>query len=51
MPLKKRAKAIEAFQNDPPTTIFLLSVRSGAFVTLKLSNIDWFALQVLWAST
>lgn len=30
MPLRKRAKAIEAFQNDPPTTIFLLSVRSGA---------------------
>eukprot|EP00658_Telonema_sp_P-2_P078630 TRINITY_DN7411_c0_g1_i2.p1 TRINITY_DN7411_c0_g1~~TRINITY_DN7411_c0_g1_i2.p1 ORF type:complete len:910 (-),score=179.13 TRINITY_DN7411_c0_g1_i2:138-2867(-) len=30
MPLKKRAKAIQAFQQDPPTTIFLLSVRSGA---------------------
>lgn len=30
MTLKKRAKAIEAFQNAPPTTVFLLSVRSGA---------------------
>jgi hypothetical protein len=30
MPLKKRADAIEAFQKDPPTTVFLLSVRSGA---------------------
>jgi SNF2 family DNA or RNA helicase len=30
MPLKQRAKAIEAFQRDPPTTVFLLSMRSGA---------------------
>jgi hypothetical protein len=30
MPLNKRAAAIEAFQKDPPTTVFLLSVRSGA---------------------
>lgn len=30
MPLKQRAKAIEAFQTAPPTTVFLLSVRSGA---------------------
>eukprot|EP00959_Pyramimonas_sp_CCMP1952_P158859 3322587-Pyramimonas_sp.AAC.1 len=30
MPLKKRAQAIASFQNDPPTTVFLLSVRSGA---------------------
>mmetsp|Transcript_13439 Transcript_13439/g.44267 ORF Transcript_13439/g.44267 Transcript_13439/m.44267 type:complete len:1465 (-) Transcript_13439:1441-5835(-) len=30
MPMKQRAKAIEAFQKDPPTTVFLLSVRSGA---------------------
>lgn len=29
-PLKQRAKSIEAFQKDPPTTVFLLSVRSGA---------------------
>ena len=30
MPLKQRAAAIAAFQADPPTTVFLLSVRSGA---------------------
>ena len=30
MPLPQRAKAIDAFQKDPPTTVFLLSVRSGA---------------------
>ena len=30
MPLKQRTKAIEAFQKDPPTTVFLLSMRSGA---------------------
>jgi len=30
MPLKQRAKAIQAFQADPPTTVFLLSMRSGA---------------------
>lgn len=30
MPLKQRAKAIQAFQGDPPTTVFLLSMRSGA---------------------
>ncbi|GAX72705.1 hypothetical protein CEUSTIGMA_g161.t1 [Chlamydomonas eustigma] len=30
MPMKQRTKAIEAFQNDPPTTVFLLSMRSGA---------------------
>jgi SWI/SNF-related matrix-associated actin-dependent regulator of chromatin subfamily A3 len=30
MPLPKRAAAIEQFQKDPPTTVFLLSVRSGA---------------------
>jgi SNF2 family DNA or RNA helicase len=27
---KKRAKALHDFQHDPPTTIFLLSLRSGA---------------------
>jgi SNF2 family DNA or RNA helicase len=30
MSLSARAKALEAFQNAPPTTIFLLSLRSGA---------------------
>jgi superfamily II DNA/RNA helicase len=30
MPMKKRAKALSDFQNDPPTTIFLLSMRAGA---------------------
>ena len=30
MPLKQRAKAIEDFQADPPTTVFLLSMRAGA---------------------
>ncbi|GAB4812994.1 hypothetical protein N2152v2_000040 [Parachlorella kessleri] len=30
MPLKQRAKAIQAFQEDPPTTVFLLSMRSGS---------------------
>ena len=28
--MKKRAKALHDFQHDPPTTIFLLSLRSGA---------------------
>jgi SNF2 family DNA or RNA helicase len=30
MAQRARARAIEAFQNDPPTTVFLLSMRSGA---------------------
>ena len=30
MPMKKRAKALHDFQNDPPTTVFLLSMRAGA---------------------
>lgn len=30
MTMKKRAKALSDFQNDPPTTIFLLSMRAGA---------------------
>ena len=30
MSLSQRAKALEAFQRAPPTTIFLLSLRSGA---------------------
>lgn len=29
MSMKNRKAAIEAFQNDPPTTVFLLSMRSG----------------------
>ena len=29
MPLRQRAKAIEAFQGDPPTTVFLLSIRAS----------------------
>ena len=30
MSLSQRAKALQEFQNDPPTTVFLLSIRSGA---------------------
>ncbi|GAB4813732.1 hypothetical protein N2152v2_000778 [Parachlorella kessleri] len=30
MPAGQRAKAIRAFQEDPPTTVFLLSMRSGS---------------------
>jgi superfamily II DNA or RNA helicase len=30
MSMKKRAKALSDFQNDPPSTIFLLSMRAGA---------------------
>jgi len=30
MSMTKRAKALADFQNDPPTTIFLLSMRAGA---------------------
>lgn len=30
MTMTKRAKALRQFQNDPPTTIFLLSMRAGA---------------------
>ena len=30
MTMTQRAKALRDFQNDPPTTIFLLSVRAGA---------------------
>jgi SNF2 family DNA or RNA helicase len=30
MPMRKRAKALLDFQNDPPTTVFLLSMRAGA---------------------
>ena len=39
MPLKQRAKAIDAFQKDPPTTVFLLSMRSGAVgINLTAAN-------------
>ena len=30
MPMRQRAKALHDFQHDPPTTIFLLSLRAGA---------------------
>ena len=30
MPMRKRAQALHDFQHDPPTTIFLLSMRAGA---------------------
>ncbi|OEU08432.1 Helicase_C-domain-containing protein, partial [Fragilariopsis cylindrus CCMP1102] len=30
MSMNQRAKALKDFQNDPPTTIFLLSMRAGA---------------------
>lgn len=30
MSMKQRAKALNDFQNDPPTTVFLLSMRAGA---------------------
>merc|ERR1712107_599873 len=30
MTMKARSKALSDFQNDPPTTIFLLSMRAGA---------------------
>eukprot|EP00525_Craspedostauros_australis_P006064 CAMPEP_0198111860 /NCGR_PEP_ID=MMETSP1442-20131203/3791_1 /TAXON_ID= /ORGANISM="Craspedostauros australis, Strain CCMP3328" /LENGTH=388 /DNA_ID=CAMNT_0043768461 /DNA_START=103 /DNA_END=1269 /DNA_ORIENTATION=+ len=30
MTMRKRAEALRDFQNDPPTTVFLLTIRSGA---------------------
>ena len=30
MSMKQRAKALADFQNDPPTTVFLISIRAGA---------------------
>jgi len=40
MPQKQRAKAIDAFQSDPPTTVFLLSMRSGAVgINLTAANV------------
>lgn len=39
MPMKQRAAAIEAFQSDPPTTVFVLSVRAAAVgITLTSAN-------------
>ncbi|KAK9847690.1 hypothetical protein WJX84_004737 [Apatococcus fuscideae] len=39
MPLKKRAQAIADFGRDPPTTIFLLTMRSGAVgINLTAAN-------------
>ena len=30
MTLSQRTKALQDFQNDPPTTVFLMSIKSGA---------------------
>ena len=30
MSLSQRTKALQDFQNDPPTTVFLMSIKSGA---------------------
>jgi SNF2 family DNA or RNA helicase len=39
MTLSKRARALREFQNDPPTTVFLLSMRSGAVgINLTAAN-------------
>jgi SWI/SNF-related matrix-associated actin-dependent regulator of chromatin subfamily A3 len=39
MPMRQRAAAIEAFQSDPPTTVFVLSVRAAAVgITLTSAN-------------
>ena len=39
MPGMRAAQAIEAFQKDPPTTVFLLSMRSGAVgINLTAAN-------------
>ena len=39
MPMKLRAAAIKAFQSDPPTTVFVLSVRAAAVgITLTSAN-------------
>ena len=40
MPEKQRAKAIAAFQTDPPTTVFLLTMRSGA-VGINLTSANY----------
>lgn len=39
MTMSKRAKALNDFQNDPPTTVFLLSMRAGAVgINLTAAN-------------
>ena len=39
MSMTQRTKAMDAFQNDPPTTIFLLSLRAGAVgINLTTAN-------------
>jgi len=39
MDMNKRRKALEQFQQDPPTTIFLLSIRAGAVgITLTAAS-------------
>lgn len=40
MALKQRDKAIQKFQKDPPTTVFLLSMRSGA-VGINLTGANY----------
>ncbi|DBA72541.1 TPA: hypothetical protein ACH3X2_010298 [Trebouxia sp. C0005] len=40
MSLQQRSKAKEAFQKDPPTTVFLLSMRSGA-VGINLTSANY----------
>ena len=40
MPQKQRAAAIAAFQKDPPTTVFIISVRSGA-VGINLTSANY----------
>ena len=39
MTIMRAVQAIEAFQKDPPTTVFLLSMRSGAVgINLTAAN-------------
>ena len=43
MSLSKRKKALNMFQNDPPTTVFLLSIRAGA-VGINLTQANFIVL-------
>jgi superfamily II DNA or RNA helicase len=43
MSLSKRKKALSMFQNDPPTTVFLLSIRAGA-VGINLTQANFIVL-------
>ena len=43
MSLSKRKKALDMFQNDPPTTVFLLSIRAGA-VGINLTQANFIVL-------